>query len=104
VFYVLPYYILRAAYKDDIPSTTEVLFVPISLWFLATVMLFHKSIFDFISGLLDAVFNEGALAWYQWSHILWMAFTFFVFIFWRVILRDKAELRKRREWESHINA
>jgi hypothetical protein len=51
VFYVLPYYILRAAYKDDIHSTTEVLFVPISLWFLATVMLFHKSIFDFISGL-----------------------------------------------------
>ena len=89
VFYMLPYQILQAAYKDDVPLNTTLLFIPISLWVLGTVMLFHTPIFDFVA----EVFDGETPAWYQWLQILWVASTVCIIIFWRAISRDKIALR-----------
>jgi len=71
VFLVLPYVLLSAAYAED----TSGMDVVISVWLLATVCLFHEPIFDFIGAFFEDLFGSGQPAWYQWLHLLWVAFT-----------------------------
>jgi hypothetical protein len=93
VFFVLPYALLAMAYPNY-NSGTEVPFhfVVISAWVLITVCLFHETIFGFI-GDLGEDFSEFTPAWYQWLHILWVAFTVCVIIWWRSLSKEKFEAR-----------
>jgi hypothetical protein len=63
---------------------------------MATVMLFHVTIFDFVIGVLsDSFLNDEASFWTNWVDFLWIAATVLIVSFWRSISKEKAELRER---------
>jgi hypothetical protein len=99
VFLVLPYVILSAVYSKYTADMQGLFFI-LSVWVLTTICLFHEPIFDFVDAFF-LVFHPGAPAWYQWLHILWVAFTVFMIIGWRLLSKDKAERLVQERLATH---
>jgi hypothetical protein len=92
VFFVAPYRILAAVYAGS-PNTTGFCAI-IAFWVLTTVCLFHDALFDAL-GDLGHHFSASAPAWFQWLHILWVAFTVCTVFWWRALSKEKTERRVR---------